>query len=78
MSGTRTQIDGIQVQAVGLLTQIGIARELGAPTDKGGTGKLSGGYLPETNGVDDARIGQLGLGVDDAECDPVLEGLCCR
>lgn len=61
-----------------LLTQIGIARELGAPTDKGGAGKLSRGYGPETDGIDDAGVGQLGLGVDDTKGNEVLEGLRSR
>lgn len=58
-----------------LLTQIGITRKPGTPTDKGGVGKLARSYRPEADGIDDAGVAQLRLGIDDTEGNEVFEVL---
>lgn len=55
-------------------TSIGVAGEVASPLNKGGSLKLAAGDWVETNGGEDAGVGQLGLRRDDRVGDVVVDG----
>lgn len=57
------------------LTNVGVARKLGGPAHKGRVLELARGDGPAADRVDDARVRELGLGVDNAVGDVVVQSL---
>lgn len=56
-------------------TNVGVARKLGGPAHKGRVLELARGDGPAADRVDDARVRELGLGVDNAVGDIVVQSL---
>jgi hypothetical protein len=58
-----------------LRTSIGIAGKVAGPGDECVALVLAGGDGVCANGRDSRRVGELGLGRDNAVCDEVVDGL---